>query len=685
MRGSLWQPPAKAAALTLLCAAALSAQARDSTRRDSARTVEGVTVTGARAPATVGGASAVVLRTDAVRSSPAPLLEEALRESPFVHVRQNSRGEMELSVRGSDSRQVSVIMDGVPLTLGWDHRTDPSLIPLTGAQELLIVRGLGTLLNGPNTLGGTIEITHSSAPGDLGSGRMWGGAGLDENAAWVATLAGGREFARSADGALSMRVGVTRRERDGFNLPASAPDPTAHDGLRTNSDLRQTDAFLATRWGGAAGRSLGLTLSGFDAVRGVPPEEHISSPRLWRHPRQSRAVAAFSANAGAFATPWGFGTLEAGAGFNAGRLRIASFTDRSYTTVSATELGDERTLTGRVKASHTLPRDARLRLAATWANVDYAETLPGDTAVDYRQQLLSAGSEIELPLGRTLLAAGAVYDRSSTPLTGGRTAQPALDAAGWRIGLTRGAGPHAQLHASGSRRSRFPALRELYSGALNRFLPNPDLRPETLTGVEAGFTIDRALGPFPDATLQVSGFHHDLRDAVVRITLPAPDRRFMRVNRDRLRSTGLEMLGGLAIGPGRDRSVSLTADATLQDIRILDQTATASGLRHAENNPEFRGVAEVGAPVAAGIRGFVNVRHTGPQYCLNADSGSEMRLAATTEGNLAAERRFRVSSGGSVRWVRALAALDNLGNTTSYDQCGLPQPGRTFRLMLSFQ
>ena len=37
-----------------------------------------------------------------------------------------------------------------------------------------------------------------------------------------------------------------------------------------------------------------------------------------------------------------------------------------------------------------------------------------------------------------------------------------------------------------SRRGRFPSLRELYSGALGRFEPNPDLRSETLLGAEAG-------------------------------------------------------------------------------------------------------------------------------------------------------------------------------------------------------
>ena len=28
-----------------------------------------------------------------------------------------------------------MLLDGVPITLGWDHRTDPSVIPITGADR----------------------------------------------------------------------------------------------------------------------------------------------------------------------------------------------------------------------------------------------------------------------------------------------------------------------------------------------------------------------------------------------------------------------------------------------------------------------------------------------------------------------------------------------------------------------
>ena len=623
----------------------------------------------------------MVVRPDELRSSPAPLLEEALRESPFVHVRQNSRGEMELSVRGSDSRQAAVLLQGVPITLGWDHRTDPSLVPITGAQSLVIVRGLSTLLNGPNTLGGTIEVSQEDAFGRMDEGgSVWGGVGLDENAAYVATVGGGREIARG----VSVRGGVAHRERDGFVLPDGAPDPTASDGLRTNSDLRETDGFASLQWRGMGGRGAGLMITGFDAERGVPPEEHISSPRFWRYPFHSRAIVALSASAGSFSTPFGTASLDVGAGYNSGRLRIEMFDDRTYRTVDNEERGDERTWTGRALLRHSLPGGAALRASMTQAIVNYDETLGTAPTAEYQQRLLSGGAEIDVPVGgRTAVSGGMVYDRSTTPETGGRPGQEPFDAVGWRAGITHDVTGNTRLHAGVSQRSRFPALRELYSGALNRFLPNPDLKPETLLGWEAGVTVDRSLGIIPDATLQVNAFHHGLDDAVVRITLPAPDNRFQRINRDRIRSYGAELLGGLAFGQRRDRAVTLTGDALVQRIELTD-IASGAG-RHAENTPEVRGMLELGVPLPARLRGFANVRYTGTQYCLNSDTDSEMELEGKAETNLALERRFQLAGRGMIRGIRALLALDNAANTAIYDQCGLPQPGRTLRLMLSFR
>jgi iron complex outermembrane recepter protein len=658
--------------------------APDSARPDTAgRLISPVRVSASRAVGVIGGATALVIRPEELRASPAPLLDQALRETPFVLVRQNSRGEMEISVRGSDSRQAAVLMDGVPLTLGWDHRTDPSLIPITGSERMVIVRGLGSLLNGPNTLGGSIEISHD-AYGQPSRGQMWAGVGVDQYSAAVATIGYGKRLAEFGGGALSFRTGAAHRQREGVKLPGGVRDLTASNGLRTGTDFKQTDGFGSLRWNNSSGRSIGVLYSAYDAERGVPPEEHIAAPRFWRYPDAKRNVSMVSASTGIMRSPLGTTSIELGAGVNASTFRIETYSGRNYATVNGRELGDERTVTTRALLTQSLGR-ATLRASYTGADIKYEEILNTIAPADYRQKLSSAGAEVDVPLGsRTQLAGGVVFDKSRTPLTGGRLpAQQPFDNTGWRIGVTQTLSARARVHASASQRSRFPALRELYSGALARFTPNPSLKPETLLGIEGGVTLNNLVPSLSQSTLQFVGFRHKLDDAVVRITLASPTR-FQRVNRDRIESTGAEMLAGFVFGTDAERSVSLNADATLQKIRLFDVTAS-NAERRAENNPERRGRLELGVPMFARVRAIAAARHTGTQYCLNGDTGRTDELSARTVSDIGVQRSFAVRSGGLFRALRALVSLDNVGNTAVYDQCGLPQPGRTLRMMLSLR
>jgi len=143
-------------------------------------------------------------------------------------------------------------------------------------------------------------------------------------------------------------------------------------------------------------------------------------------------------------------------------------------------------------------------------------------------------------------------------------------------------------------------------------------------------------------------------------------------------------LGGVRFGDGTRRPVTLDGDATLQHIRIIDQTASDLP-RHAENNPEARGRLELGIPLPGQLRAFATARYTGRQYCLNADTQREDQLRGRTVMDLAMQRDFAMPARGPFQMLRALLAFDNAGDVAVYDQCGLPQPGRTLRMTMSLR
>jgi iron complex outermembrane receptor protein len=258
-----------------------------------------------------------------------------------------------------------------------------------------------------------------------------------------------------------------------------------------------------------------------------------------------------------------------------------------------------------------------------------------------------------------------------TPESGGREPLGTLSAWGARVGAALSLGDgNTLVHGGVSRRARFPALRELYSGALDRFAPNPDLDPEKLLAIETGVTL--RLG---NAELQAVAFRHLMSDAVVRITLP--DRRFMRVNRNRLESLGLELLVSTAVG-----RVTLGGDLTVQSVDLTDTDAGVTN--RPENLPEvFGGVqAALALPLALHVR--TEGRYTGNQFCIDPGTGldAELGAGATFNAELARIWHLRPAGGGWFGRLETRAAVDNLGDVALYDQCGLPQAGRLLRFQV---
>ncbi len=677
-------------AVCLLCASPppVVAQARpDSTRADPAATdttvveLETIRVRTTRALATATGASAVRLSLSAPSLVPVPLLEDALRSMPFIQVRENSRGEAQLTLRGTESRQVAVLVDGVPLTLGWDARTDLSVIPVAAARQVQLYRGLSSVLHGPNVLGGVVEVDISR--GDVSPDPPISAldGGIDDTGAAVAGLRFGRESALG-DRTLWLQAGAGFRSRSGVPLASGVQQPVdQEDGRRLNSDLDHVSGFFAARYGAALGAWVSLSSFAFRAEKGVPPELHISDPRRWRIPETARVVTALSAGTGWRKTPLGEGDLEASLGVDFGDTQIDQYETLAYRTVEEREFADDRTLTARLMGDHTLG-GGTIRSAFTWAETRHDERLdPGDTS-RFRQRLYSLGLEVEQPLlsnhgsddlfSDVRLTVGGSLDRASTPETGGREPRDPITEWGTRVGASVQFGSwDGRLHLGVSRRVRFPSLRELYSGALGRFVPNPDLQPEKLRVIEAGITGNaRALSGALEG--QVVFFQQRFSDAIVRTGLG--DGRFMRENRNRVRAAGVELLAAV-----RWTHVELGGDLTWQNVTLTDQTAPAAQQR-AEYQPEIAGGVDLTGRFPAGFTASLELDMVGRQFCVDPDTGADLALDATARLDLLATREWTL--GGPLHRLRTTVALDNVADQAVFDQCGLPQPGRLLRFQV---
>jgi len=655
------------------CALPLAAQQRPP-RDTTVQRIEPREVRAERGAIVLGGAAATVVRVDSARAGAAPTLAELLRSTGLVQVRTNSRGEAELLVRGSESRQVSVMLNGLPLSPGWDGRADASLIPLSGVSALTVVRSTGSLLGGPNAIGGVVDlqvdpVTEGGARGlTLGS---------DQTGARLGSVSVGGSADAGARGSTHWRAGAGYRYRDGLVRARRVPDASPSAALRTNTDMRSRDLFAAVGWEGVRGAALHGLVTAYAAERGVAPELHLNAPRLWRYPEQSRALVQLRATAPLAVRAASATTLEASLGVIGGRTRIETFADDAFRTVSGREAGDEMVRSMRVSVAHTRMMGAELRGAVTVNDIRYDETLVVGVPDRFGQRLVSTGFEAQRVLrSRTLLTAGVVVDHGATTAAAGRAVAPSRTEPGWRLGATTALTPGVRAHTSASVRSRFPALRELYSGALARFEPNPTLRPERLQSFETGLSagaVDAGLG----IGVQVVGFHHRLSDGIVRVGYAGTDR-FQRINRDRTDATGSELVLGWRGEHGR----SIRLDVVGQQVRVRDASLGTSG-RKPEHMPALSATLDATTRVRGGVVLGTALNYFGSQYCVNPETTRDESLAAQAVASVTAARGWRLRSGGVFQRLRLLLGVDNIGDRAVYEQCGLPQAGRTVRLSIS--
>src|SRR5690606_18949442 len=116
----------------------------------------------------------------------------------------------------------------------------------------------------------------------------------------------------------------------------------------------------------------------------------------------------------------------------------------------------------------------------------------------------------------------------------------------------------------------------------------------------------------------------------------------------------------------------------LQDVTVIDPSVP-EGERRPENQPEIRFGADATAPLPLGLRALAGTEYTGSQFCVRPDREAMVKVDGSFRADVGVDRRWRIGRGALLRTLRTTLSLDNVGDAAVYDQCGLPQPGRTLR------
>ncbi|SHK06751.1 TonB-dependent receptor [Rhodothermus profundi] len=581
---------------------------------------------------------------------------------PGVSIQTNSRGETLLYPRGSGERQVAIFLDGALLTVPWDYRYDLDLIPTAALGGVTLIPGNASVLYGTNAAAGVLSLRSRllAHPGRLTEVSMWGGAPAAMQASVVHLGHTGR---------LAYTVGVGYAYRRALalpdvDLPYSQPDPE----LRTNTD-RRLFHVLSRLQAGRAGRRIGVTLFHMQGAQGVAPEGHlnplVASVRYWRYPLQQHTLLIVS---GEQATR--IGLLEGAFWGSLFRQHIDQYRDVQYTVREAREEDANWTVGSRLVWRRRLDA-GQWRLALNWVGSRHGQRIDSYAEADipprttyYQQHLLSIGTELVQTLGsQTQGMVGISYDAMWTPETGDKPARDPMSAWSLGIGLHHRWKEGVEGFLAASRKVRFPTMRELFSEALGRFLVNPTLRPETIWIAEAGFRLFPAWG-----YAEIVGYINRTFDTIDQRTVVVDGKRKrQRVNLNGSRVYGIEARIGWAFL----RTWQLEGHVAGLRSRALLPGAD----RPLTEKPAWLATLTLRRMPGLGLAPLVQLHYRGQAWALD-ETNQLQELPDAWLLHVRLAYRLPIASGQVEGFVR----VNNVTNTATWLQLGLPGPGRELRL-----
>lgn len=579
---------------------------------------------------------------------------------PSARLATNSRGSSHLMVRGAPERHVQTFLDGIPLNLPWDERVDLETVPITGAAQLEATRGMVSLLDGPGVLAGSIKVmtprTWQSlkrtriniAAGENGFGRI------------------GLQHITSA-GSWDMVGAGNWQGRNAWALPQKHPQ-ASDNSLRQNSDLSQYSLLLHGGRSIAGTGHLGFLVTGWSGEKGVPAELHLGDgARYWRYPVRRRLLLGSALNMPLNEEEtWDFdATLSADFFHQEIDPRGPDGWDEPRVSGQDYETDDDRTGFGRVRLTHWFDDSSHLALQGTARYALHRESLvhQGDKN-DFSQVLTSLVAEGEFhPRERLTLRSGIGLDAATTPQTGDKPSRSGDAAPALSLRLVQQVKTRTEFHAGASLRSRFASLRELYSGALGKFVPNPGLEPEQQELYEVGFNTSGRRWH-----LEGAAFLSYLHDGIEKEKLSGDSGQFMRVNRTKIRVPGIELVGSFDAG----KDFSLHLNHTILAAR-LEENGSFGAV--AEDRPDYLSYVQAKWQPASGAGVLVEAVVTGPRWSADATDQNDglLRLPAGVTWNLRVGWRFtRMWDAEVEAYVRATNIFDQWVDS----QVGLPEPGR---------
>lgn len=412
-------------------------------------------------------------------------IQDALAFSPGIYFSTTTKNESTFRLRGFEQRQISVFLDGIPISVPFDGVIDLSQFSGDNLENVRISRGNSSILYGANSLGGSVNIISNPAAEQTRLSLRSEASNFNRlfSNASVSTY-----FQK-----LYFNASFTYDKSGPFKISENAPKMLNQSNMtRDNSSYEKKSFSFKMRYEKNKAHQFGIQFHTVLNKYNVPPNASVFRPRYWRFPEWNKYV--ISLNSRNIITKDLM--LRTILYFDNYVNRLQSFDDDSYSTqdmrYAFNSYYDDYSLGfalypefnlfnfGITEAVINYKQDVHREKAA--ASDPYQEFTAGSLVFGIEQNV-NLSAKLQLLLGADLNYLQAIKAPETEPR------DPILLYNGQIVFQTKYSAKITG-HLSTGQKSRFPTLKELYSERLGRNIANPELQHETAWNTEAGIKMN---------------------------------------------------------------------------------------------------------------------------------------------------------------------------------------------------
>lgn len=449
-----------------------------------------------------GDPSATVISASTLRDRNQQNLAEALQDVPGVTLSSGGqRNESQVYIRGFDSTQTTLNIDGVPVYVPYDGNIDLSRFLTGDLSQIVVSKGLSSLMYGPNNMGGSINLI-TKRPDKPLSGRVDVGGSAGKEG--VFSRHEGAQLASRPNDLFYIQGGVERSSSGNFPLSSAyQATKTQPEGERLNAYSKITNGNLRVGFTPNATDEYTLSYYGTSGNKGSPPYTGtVSAPRYWQWPEWKKNGYYYLGK-----TAVAGGTLKTRLYYDTFQNVLSSYNDATYTTQTKpyafNSQYDDHSNGGGLEWDRSLGAQEIKLMAQAKYDVHRERNLADgaqnyDSAwLQFKSHIYSVGGEDRIALGdKTHLTLGYRYDRSQVTqaqeyANKGETAvrDMALSGASGANNLQAVLTHEAfgqEFHIGVAHKTHFPTIKDIFSYRLGNSIPNPSLSAEAANTLDAG-------------------------------------------------------------------------------------------------------------------------------------------------------------------------------------------------------